>query len=144
MFVLDTNVFSELIQPSPAPAVYDWVHSKEKTSLFFTTVSEAELRRGLALKPAGRSRDALAARIEDLLGTFVGRILPFDRKAAAIFGQLAAQRQAAGLSFAPLDVMIAAIASSRGMAVATRNVKDYLNALNPWDFYKSQDNPCNN
>ena len=137
MFLLDTNVVSELLRPSPAPAVETWVGGRRATDLYFSAIGEAELRYGVAILPAGRRRAALAAAIETILREdFADRILPFDSDAARQYADIAAERRSAGRPFAPADCQIAAIARSRGMAVATRNVRDFegieVEVVDPW------------
>ena len=137
MIVLDTNVVSELMLPSPDPTVEGWVAGRAAASLFFSAVSEAELRYGLEIMPTGRLRDALAAEVEGMLREdFAGRVLPFDREAARAYARIAADRRAAGRPISHADCQIGAIARSRGMAVATRNIRDFENMgvelIDPW------------
>ena len=137
MIVLDTNVVSELMRPSPNPAVEQWVATRPAASLFFSAVGEAELRYGVAILAAGRRRAALASAIEAMLREdFAGRVLPFDSAAARAYAEIAARRRATGRPVAQADAQIAAIARSRGMALATRNVRDFENMgielLDPW------------
>lgn len=135
--LLDTNVVSELMRVSPSAAVAAWVADRPLEDLFFSAVSEAELRHGAAILPAGRRRDALVFRIEAMLrDAFEDRVLPFDSDAARAYGNIAAARRATARPFAPADCQIAAIAASRGMAVATRNVRDFegmgVQIVDPW------------
>ena len=135
--VLDTNVVSELIRQSPEPAVKAWAAGHALEDLFFSTVGEAEMRYGAAIMPVGRRREALEADMERLLReAFDDRILPFDRAAARAYADIAATRRSAGLPIAPVDCQIAAIARSRGMAVATRNIRDFkgvgIELVDPW------------
>ena len=135
--LLDTNVVSELIRKSPESTVARWVSDHPLEALFFSAVSEAELRYGAAILPAGRSRDTLVFQIEAMLrDAFEDRVLPFDRDAARAYGSVAAVRRAAGRPVAPADCQIAAIAASRRMAVATRNVRDFegmgIQVVDPW------------
>ena len=137
MIVLDTNVVSELMCPAPDPAVDAWVAGREAATLFFTAVGEAELRYGVAIMPAGRRREAIDAAIGMMLREdFAGRILPFDSAAARAYAEIAAARRAAGRPVSAADAQIAAIASSRGMAVATRNIRDFsdtgIDLIDPW------------
>ena len=137
MIVLDTNVVSELMRPAPAPAVEAWVSRRAAARLFLSAVSEAELRYGVAIMPAGRRRSAVEAAIETMLREdFAGRVLPFDSDAARAYAAIAADRRTAGLPIALADAQIAAIARSRGMAVATRNTGDFtdvgVDLLDPW------------
>ena len=135
--LLDTNVVSELIRKSPAPAVAAWAAGHALEDLFFSAVGEAELRYGAAILPAGRRRDALVRDIEAMLSdAFDGRVLPFDSRAARAYADIAAMRRSAGRTVPPADCQIAAIARSRGMAVATRNVRDFedieIEVVDPW------------
>ena len=135
--LLDTNVVSELIRKSPYPAVDAWAVGQSLEDLFFSAVGEAELRYGAAILSAGRRRETLVARMERMLhDAFEGRVLPFDTDAARHYAEIAAARRAAGRPVAPADCQIAAIARSRGMAVATRNVRDFetmdLEVIDPW------------
>lgn len=135
--LLDTNIVSELLRISPDSAVARWVGDRPATDLFFSSVGEAELRYGVAMLPEGRRRDALARAIEEILcEDFEDRILPFDSAAAREYADIAAARRAAGRPILPADCQIAAIARSRSMAVATRNVRDFedvgIEVINPW------------
>jgi predicted nucleic acid-binding protein len=51
MILIDTNVVSEFMRSTPAPAVLDWFATQEAAQLFLSTVSEAELRAGAAYLP---------------------------------------------------------------------------------------------
>ncbi len=135
--LLDTNVVSELIRKAPEPAVTSWVSDHPLYDLFFSAVSEAELRFGAAILPPGRRRDTLFLEIDAMLrDAFEDRVLPFDSDAARAYGDIAAVRRSAGRPVAPADCQIAAIAASRDMAVATRNVRDFeemgIEIVDPW------------
>jgi predicted nucleic acid-binding protein len=138
MILLDTNVISELMRPSPAPAVERWVGGQLAASLFISAVTEAELRYGLALLPDSHRRRQLAAQAETMLATdFAGRILPFDSAAAAAYADIAAARRFAGRPISQADAQIAAISRSRGASLATRNVVDFVDCgveiIDPWN-----------
>ena len=105
--------------------------------LFFSAVGEAELRYGAAILPASRRRDTLVADIERMLrDAFENRVLPFDSDAARAYADIAAMRRSAGRPVPPAECQIAAIARSRDMAVATRNVRDFedidIAVVDPW------------
>ncbi|MCY4230114.1 MAG: hypothetical protein OXF26_04370 [Alphaproteobacteria bacterium] len=69
-----------------------------------------------------------------LRDAFDDRVLPFDSRAA--YADIAAMRRSAGRPAAPADCQIAAIAQSRGMTMATRNIRDFedidIEIVNPW------------
>ncbi len=138
MIVLDTNVLSELAKPDPDPAVLTWVAKQRRAELCTTTVNEAELVYGLALLPRGRRRDALIQAVARLLGEGLGgRVLVFDRAAAAAYGEIAAKRRTVGRPVATADGQIAAIAQARGATlVATRDADGFdgcgIRQVNPW------------
>ncbi len=137
MIVLDTNVVSELLRPSPDPAVETWVGNCPATGLYFSAVGEAELRYGLAIMPPGRRQTALASAIEAILREdFAERILLFDSAAAGAYAEIASGRRRAGRPIGEADCQIAAIARFRGMAIAARNVRDFegieIEIVDPW------------
>lgn len=137
MIVLDTNVVSELTRPAPSNAVVGWLRRQAAFDLFLTAVTEAELRYGVEILPAGRRRNAILAEVEGVIGEdFAGRILPFDSDAAGLYAVIAASRRASGNSISQSDAQIAAIARSRGAAVATRDVEGFtgcgIEVINPW------------
>jgi len=78
MIVLDTNVLSEAMKPSPEPAVARWIMRERGSDLFTTAVSEAEILYGIAILPDGRRKHDLEAAARSVLSLFTGRILPFD------------------------------------------------------------------
>jgi predicted nucleic acid-binding protein len=138
MIVLDTNVLWETLRDKPADAVRRWMQTQVPMSLFTTTICEAEMFYGLALMPAGRRRAALERVVAGMFAEdFLDRILSFDSAAARSFAQVAAERRRSGRPISEFDAQIAAIAHSRGAAVATRNVRDFadcgIEVISPWE-----------
>lgn len=136
MIVLDTNVVSELMRPSPSAEVVDWVRRQGDGSLATTAITVAEIRYGLALLPAGRRAPQLQRLADDVLASFPAQVLPFDVEAAALYGGLAAGRERTGHPIDALDAQIAAICLCRAAPLATRNAKDFeatgVDLLDPW------------
>jgi toxin FitB len=137
MLILDTNVISEIMQPSPSPRVLDWWLQQQTGELFTSTVSEAEILYGIELLPKGKRRDRLLAEAEAMFNEdFAGRILPFDEEAARAFAEIAAARRTQGRPIAEFDAQIAAIARTHRAALATRNTSDFeacgVRPVNPW------------
>lgn len=136
MIVLDTNVLSEVVRLSPSPKVVRWLVEQEPVSIFTTAVTQAETLYGLESLPAGKRRSGLQVALDKIFGEFRGRILPFDEDAARAFAKIVARRDSLGRPISQFDGMIAAIASSRHAALATRNVADFqdcgLRILDPW------------
>jgi toxin FitB len=137
MILLDTNVLSELMRPAPSAAVENWIGLQPVASIFISAITEAELRYGVALLPEGRRQVQLLAKIEAMLAEdFAGRILPFDSPAASAYADIAVMRRRSGWPISQADAQIAAIASSRGASLATRNMNDFLDCgidvVDPW------------
>jgi toxin FitB len=138
MFLLDTNVISELTKPLPSPAVLNWFATTPAQQIYISSVTLCEIEFGLALMPAGKRRDALLSSTRELVREdFEGRCLNLDASCATAYGQLAATQQQNGRSCSTEDAMIAAIALTHKYALVTRNIKDFegikgLQAVNPW------------
>lgn len=137
MIVLDTNVLSELMRAEPDRNVEDWVARQAVSSLFVTSVTLAEILYGVALMPTGKRRDRLGVAVDGLFNQdFADRLLPFDGAAAHEFATIASSRRKRGHPISQFDAQIAAIARSRGAALATRNTTDFehcgVTLVNPW------------
>ena len=135
--VLDTCVVSELMRPAAAPVVSTWVQVRPHTSLWITSITQAELWFGARVLRPGRKRQALEAMLKLIFDEdFSGRIWPFDSAAASAYADIVCRRRAAGRPIAQFDAQIAAIATVHGAAVVTRNVADFegcgLVVHNPW------------
>jgi predicted nucleic acid-binding protein len=138
MLVLDTNVFSVLMQPNTAPAVIDWINRQPITSIWTTTITIYEIRLGLSALPLGRKRAALEIAFERIRTEGIeGRVLDFNTAAALSAGEIDARIRSAGKPIDTRDVQIAGITADRQATLATRNVKHFANAgipvIDPWD-----------
>ncbi|GGJ65114.1 ribonuclease VapC [Sphingopyxis bauzanensis] len=105
--------------------------------MFVTTVTQAEILFGIAILDPGRRRDDLqSAAMAMFAEDFAGRIVGFDVDAAPVFAAIAAERRQLGRPISQFDAQIAAIARSRGAALATRNIRDFeacdIELIDPW------------
>ena len=137
MFILDTNVVSELMRDSPHSEVRAWLDAQPTGALFVTAITEAEILTGIATLPGGERRRGLAAAAERAFGVlFAERILPFDSAAAQAYAVIASSRRAAGHPISHADCQIAAIARSLGASVATRDASEFegcgIDVITPW------------
>jgi toxin FitB len=136
--ILDTNVVSEPMRPSPSAIVMAWLSRKPEDGHFFvTSVTVAEILLGVELLPRGKRHEKmLAEALATFAEDFAGRILPFDEEAARVFPEIAVRRRAQGRPIADLDAQIAAIALSRSAILATRKTADFegcgIRLVNPW------------
>ncbi len=135
MFVLDTNVVSELRRPDQANSlVIAWANGVALGQQFLSAMTVLELEIGVLRMERKDKRQGSELRYwleQQVLRAFAGRILPMDTEVA---------RRSARLHVPdPLpdrDAIIAATALVHGMTVVTRNVRDFqstkVSILNPW------------
>jgi toxin FitB len=137
MIILDTNVISEIMRPNPAALVLDWLDAQPLSDLATTTINIAEIRYGLARLGFGRRRSDLERRFNSFLSRGLSdRVFDFDGPAADIYGDLVIARERTGRRLEGFDGLIAAIARSRALPIATRNLRDFdgcgLEVMSPW------------
>jgi toxin FitB len=136
VIVLDTNVVSELMRPSPDPRVAGWADRQAPAEVVTSAVTVAEIGYGIARLPAGRRRELLAAAAEETFGAFAARVLPFDASAAAHYASIVVAREQTGTPISGFDAQIAAICRAHGARLATRNIPDFaelgLQLIDPW------------
>jgi predicted nucleic acid-binding protein len=135
-YLLDTNIISNVTKPAPSPALLGWMAAQVDEELFISSLTIAELQRGILTKPAGRKRERLEAWFtgpEGPQALFAGRVLPFDEKAALVWARLMAEGTAKGRPRSALDMVIAAVAAANDCVVVTDNARDFagIEVVNP-------------
>ena len=137
MILLDTNVVSELMRAHPDAKVLRWIGKQSTDQLYLTSLTVAEIRRGLALLPDGRRKMKLEGAFQHFLNQgFQGRILPFTSATSLVYPPIYRARIQSGLGVGELDLLIAAIAAEYQASLATRNTTDFdacgIKLINPW------------
>jgi toxin FitB len=137
MIVLDTNVVSEPLKPRPDAAVLQWLDRQAPTTLYLTTISQAELLAGVLALPAGKRRKELQSVLNnELVSLFADRILVFAERSAVAYAQVVSAANTAGNPIHFADAAIAAIAIEHNFMLATRNARDFkgtsVKLLDPW------------
>ena len=136
MVILDTNVISEALKPRPDANVLAWLAAQSAREMYITTITKAEILSGVELLPSGRAKIALRAGVTQAFDKFADRVLALDDDAALAFPGIRAARAKKGRPIGELDGLIAAIARSRGFAVATRDTRGFeycgVALINPW------------
>lgn len=133
-YLLDTNVVSALRVRGRKRAVEDWAAPIPLADQFVTATTVAEIERGVIAKErSDASQGAILRRWfdEHVLPAFDDRVLPFDLSAARIIATYRVPERA------PFDdALIAAVAQSTDMTVATRNTQHFeplgVPCINPW------------
>lgn len=133
MYLLDTNVVSELRRPRPHPAVLAWIAAIPADRLFVSAVTVGEIQAGIEL--TREQNPAKAAELEAWLDKVVAAygVLPMDAAAFRAWARLKHRRSDTLIE----DAMIAATAVERDLVVATRNQRDFaalgVRTVNPFE-----------
>jgi toxin FitB len=132
MYLLDTNVVSELRRPKPHGAVVAWLEGVDEVQLFLSAVTIGEIQAGIEIT---RDQDpAKATELEEWLSmvAMAYNVLPMDAATFREWGRITHKKSDTLLE----DAMIAATAKHHHLTVVTRNVADFkalgVPVLNPF------------
>jgi hypothetical protein len=123
MYLLDTDVLSELRKRKRNAGVVKWIGAVAEADLYLSAVTIAEIEQGVEQqrKPDPVFAGELANWLEFTLRAFGDRILPLTVNVARRWGRLAAQ-----IGNKELDLAIAATALEHGLTVVTGNTKHFV------------------
>jgi predicted nucleic acid-binding protein len=133
MYLLDTNVVSELRRPRPHGAVVAWLESVADADLHLSAVTIGEIQAGIEITREQDESKALEieAWLEQVAQTF--NVLDMDARAFRAWARLMHRRSDEIIE----DAMIAATATVHDLVVVTRNVRDFkdlaVSTLNPFE-----------
>ena len=122
MYLIDTNVVSELRKPRPHPLVIAWLRGVSNRDLFLSAVTVGELQAGVEVTRRQDQSKAqeIEAWVDQVAGTW--NVLPMDAKAFRQWAKLLHGRPNKLIE----DAMIAATAYILDLTVVTRNVRDFV------------------
>ncbi len=138
-WLIDTNVVSEMMRPSPDPKVAAFLDSIADEGICIASITAWEILDGIGRLAPGRRRDDLAGRFRGLLDAlFEDRVIDWslaDARACAGIME-AKRRRGEPLDDHVPDAFLAAAAACRGLAVVTRNTGEFRNTgvetADPW------------
>jgi predicted nucleic acid-binding protein len=133
MYLLDTNVISELRRPRPHPDVLAWLRHADDKDLHLSAVTIAEIQSGIerVRDQDERKADELEQWLDQVSATY--SVLPMDAITFRRWARLMHHRSDTLYE----DAMIAATAISHGLTVVTRNIRDFTRlevpVINPFE-----------
>ena len=128
MYLLDTNIISELTKPSRNQDVVKRIFETQKLSVL-STITWAEALFGLKRLPEGKKKNNL---IDFYMNTVQNMYdyLDFDIHAASIYSDIKTRLESLGKLPPELDLQIASIAIANNLILVTRNIGDFTEIVN--------------
>ena len=122
MFLLDTDILSNLLKPSPSARLLSKLASVPEDQKFTSSINLGEMFFGAYLVQLRTDHllDHIQRQVLDNMA-----IIPFDAPAARLYGELRAHLQRQGLPIGDADTQIASIALSRNLIMVTGNVRHF-------------------
>lgn len=138
MYVLDTNIISEIVKPHPDFSAICWIQD-HVDDVAISVVSLEELYYGVFLMPEGKRRQKLKEAIDSIVRDCADRTLPFDAFCGYLCAEVHAAARQCGRVGTLEDIMIAAICLRHNATLVTRNVNDFeyvdgLNVIDPFGY----------
>ena len=134
MYLIDTNVISEVTKKAPDASVLTFLSTE--ADLWVPSMALHEMAFGIRRLSGGPKRTRLERAIALFTAEFDDRIVPLHREAAEHAAEFRAQAEHRKFELSLSDALIAGTAAAHGLILATRNVKDFerldLDILNPW------------
>jgi hypothetical protein len=136
MYLLDTNVISEIRRPRPEPRVIAWLDSVPASAQFLSVLTLGEIRRGVEGLSDATRKEQLRLWLEvHLPQRFGTRLLAITSEVADRWGRLPPLPVRRRKS-STIDRLLAATALRHGLRIVTRNEEDFtypgLEVINPW------------
>ena len=135
-YLLDTCVLSELVKPEPETRVVAWINAQADNSLFVSSITLAELLKGIAKLQDSKRKAALTQWLNQIREEMADRILAFDDSTAEYWANICANAEKTGRTLSAFDSLIASTAVQHGLTIVTRNTPDFeavpAMLINPW------------
>jgi predicted nucleic acid-binding protein len=136
-YLLDTNIISELISPTPNENALNFITKLDETKIYLSVVTIGEIQFGIERLQEGVKKERLKSWLfNDLLNKFDGKILDIDVKTMLTWGKINQRLKSIGKPLPIMDSLIGATCMTHLLTLVTRNEKDFQNLniqiLNPF------------
>lgn len=123
IYLLDTNVVSQISKPRPIANVLTWLKTVDDRDLCISAMTVREMRYGAARATAAghANASAIEAGVVAVIAAYQDRILPIDETVAGVWGEMLAERNGDDE-----DTALAATAQVHGLILVTANTKDVI------------------
>lgn len=136
-YLLDTNALSEPSRKRPDAGFMDWFTAADEHSLFTSCIVLGEIKKGIMLLTDAKQQKKFDTLLNEIMGSFNGRVVEIDREVSLLWGALVAAGQRSGRTPPAIDALIAAQCIAHDLTLVTHNVKDFeqfvnLKVYSPW------------
>jgi predicted nucleic acid-binding protein len=136
MFLIDTNIISELKKPTPNAGLLKWFDEVSPKDLYLSVITLGEIRKGIEMKKRKDSNfksEAYEEWLNHLIHVYKDRIIQIDKEVVNLWGIF----MSISVSVPAIDGLIAASAKEHDLTLVTRNTKDFkhfpVNLYNPFN-----------
>ena len=125
-YLLDTNIISELIKPTPNSNVVSFLDSLNEDDIFISVITVGEIQFGIQKLPNSKKKEQLLSWLHaDLLARFHNKVVDIDVETMLLWGEVSQQLKAKGTPMPIMDLLIAATCLKGNYILITRNEKDF-------------------
>ena len=125
-YLLDTNIISELIKPTPNSNVVSFLDSLNEDDVFISVITIGEIQFGIQKLPSSKKKEQLLSWLyADLLARFHNKVVDIDVETMLLWGEVSQQLKAKGTPMPIMDLLIAATCLKGNYMLITRNEKDF-------------------
>lgn len=125
MYLLDTNIISEIMKADINANVEAWFQTINLQDTHISDITLAELYRGYARLDEGKRKLSILENLTRIELSYKKQIIPFDTPCAKQYGETSARTERQGLAMDAFDGMLLAVAEKHNLDIVTRNTRHF-------------------